>query len=164
MNIRLCFIVLTGCLLLTGVPSPLPAQEDRENSMPTAPVKRFVSDEAKQELFASIQQAERVFTGRIQAIILSPVAAISNPPVRITRITFDEIQMLKGERPYENTFLYPKSPESLDYSRGMRVIISLKHGNPHNGLKISGIGEASPANLAMAERAIASAPRDKTKV
>ena len=133
----------------------------REGLSQQAPAKRFVSEEAKKEFFQSLQGGELIFTGKIRAITLSAVAGISNPPVRITRITFDEIQMLKGEKPYENTFIYPKSPETLNYSRGMRVVVVLRQASATNGLKISGIAEENSENLALAERAIASAPRGK---
>lgn len=155
--IRFGSIVAIGIGLLLFLPPAHSAERESRILASDTPVKRFVSEEESQEFFKSVQEGEVVFTGKIRAIILSPVT-LGNPPVRITRITFDEITPLKGDKPYENTFIYPKSPETLNYSRGMKVIVALKHANPPvNGLKITGIAEADAHNLALVEQATGSA-------
>lgn len=132
-----------------------PPQNKSAAELTEGSATRFVSEKEKNELREAVIGGDPVLIGRIQGIVLVRAGA-GNPPLFMPQVTFQEISMLKGNRPQELTFSYAKSPESLKFPKGAKVIVILKRfGGITEGYKITALAEANQTNLKIVKEATA---------
>ncbi len=129
-----------------------PPEEKRAWEITEGPAVPF-EEEEEEDLFQIFREGEIVFTAKVDSV-RSQDASLTQIPAPVIWIHFKEIQMLKGEKPRDTAFRYPKPPETLKIPRSPKVLVVLDQKDPKSKtLQITKITRATQAKLDLARLA-----------
>jgi hypothetical protein len=138
-------------LFLSYVPhnfAGLPSQGKQAWSLMEGPSQKYEDSSQEGDLFALMNRAEIIFTGKIQSI-----RQPTNPglmPIPLTFMTFNQIEEFKGRLPMVKNFRYPYPLKTLQFSEGAEVIVLLRRYDTQN-YEIVKLIRMTKANLSLAK-------------
>ena len=114
------------------------------------PAVPYLEEKDNTEMIKTLQQADGIFTAKIQDIALDQIAFVLR-----TEISFYEIVILKGEPLKVTSLDYKKSPKDLNFRPGTQVIVALKKSSKSEaGVDIAAIYEATKENLLITQQSL----------
>ena len=114
----------------------------------------FLSDQERRDLVRALQEGDFVFVAEIESIYLMP-ATMTGISVYMTRVSFEDMRMLKGEKLERSTFDYFRPKKAPEFYRGMDVLVILKKtGWSKKSISITSIIRADKKTLAVADKVL----------
>jgi hypothetical protein len=123
---------------------------------------------AAAELPPAFNQAELIFTGTVDSFTLV-MQGRSMPPVNFFKITFEKVEMLRGDAPENLAFSYSvRTNDPPAYAKGAKLLVgaNVTPGSPSQNV-ITCLVDATDENFALAKRLAAILPgwtADRDKV
>ena len=143
-------LILLNCIFVNMSAAALPSRGKTVREITEGPARQFTSDEELLEFREVLLSAEVVFTAKINSAVVRRMG-FGGPPVPMTMITVEDVELIQGDKPKGNAFHYQRPIEELRSLQGNRALIVLGRDQAKKGpLRVLSVIESSKANIAFA--------------